>query len=331
MSLRVGLTLPQRGLEFGVFDVPGMLDLARRADDSGIVDAVCVGDSIMAKPRVDAVALLGGLAAVTSRVDLAVGCMASVPIRNPLVLAYQWASLDQLSGGRMKMAACTGIVANGTSLAEGRLFGLRTDAERAPRMVEVIGALRRLWSEEDVTVEGTHVRFEGATVAPKPVQDPCPIWIAANPWPGKFFAPALQRVGRLADGWMTSRLHPAMLPEGLEQVHAGLAEADRTAEPFPVVAYHNFVVADDVPTAREEAKRFLDAYYGPVFSEEMIENWVACGPVEAVVEHLAHLADQGVTDIYLRACSWEQERHLELLLAEIAPALGVGLTREEAV
>jgi len=95
-----GLTLPQRGLYFGATTVREMYDLAREADQDPLFDSIWVGDSLYSKPRADSIALLGALASLTSRVTLGVGCMASFPVRDPLVFAYQWASLDALSEGR---------------------------------------------------------------------------------------------------------------------------------------------------------------------------------------------------------------------------------------
>jgi len=109
----VGFTLPQRGVFFGVTTVREMLALTARADANPLFGSVWVGDSLGAKPRPDSIALLGALAGVTERLRLGVGCMASFPVRDPLQFAYQWATLDLLSNGRMLLAACTGLVAGG--------------------------------------------------------------------------------------------------------------------------------------------------------------------------------------------------------------------------
>lgn len=132
-----GLTLPQRGVFFGLTTAAEMLDLAARADANPLFGSVWVGDSLGAKPRPDSIALLGALASVTRRLRLGVGCMASFPVRDPLVFAYQWATLDLISNGRMLLAACTGLVAGGASAREGVAFQV-TDRERADRLVENI-------------------------------------------------------------------------------------------------------------------------------------------------------------------------------------------------
>ena len=115
MSATIGFTLPQRGVFFGVTTMAEMLTLAAKADASPFFGSVWVGDSLGAKPRPDSLTLLGALASVTKRLRLGVGCMASFPVRDPLVFAYQWGTLDLLSSGRMLLAACTGLVGGGAS------------------------------------------------------------------------------------------------------------------------------------------------------------------------------------------------------------------------
>src|SRR5580700_7638908 len=105
--VKFGLTLPNRGVVIGVTTVAEMLQLAADAESSGW-DSVWVGDSIFAKPRLDAIVLMGAIAARTTRVRIGPACFASTPLRNALVLAYQWASLDFLSGGRTVFVACQG-------------------------------------------------------------------------------------------------------------------------------------------------------------------------------------------------------------------------------
>jgi alkanesulfonate monooxygenase SsuD/methylene tetrahydromethanopterin reductase-like flavin-dependent oxidoreductase (luciferase family) len=178
-----------------------MIAMAREADRSALFDSIWMGDSVMAKPRPEAISLLGALSAATARVKLGVGCMASFPIRDPIVFAYQWATLDLISNGRMLLAACTGIVAGGVSAKEGGIWGIK-DAARGNRMAEHIEICRRLWSEDNVTFSGKYHSFTGVTIKPRPVQQPCPIWIAANPVPNEAEKP-LRRVARIADGWMS--------------------------------------------------------------------------------------------------------------------------------
>src|SRR5438477_7159141 len=157
-----GFTVPQRGMFFGISTWPQMVAMAREADRITLFDSIWVGDSVMAKPRPESIGLLGALSAATARVKLGVGCMASFPIRDPIVFALQWASLDLISNGRMLLAVCTGIVAGGVSAKEGGVWGIK-DTARGNRMAEHMEICRRLWSEDEVTFSGKYHSFSGVS------------------------------------------------------------------------------------------------------------------------------------------------------------------------
>ena len=319
---RFGLTLPQRGVFFGITTMDGMMAMAAQADANPLFGSVWVGDSLFAKPRPDSLTLLGGLATATRRLALGVGCMASFPVRDPIVFAYQWATLDLLSQGRMLLAACTGIVAGGASAREGAIWGV-ADRERSERLVENIEICRRLWSEDGVTFKGKFHSFEGVTVQPRPVQRPCPIWIASNPSPAALkpamLDRALQRVARLADGWMTVQLFPGALKANWTRIAASLRQEGRDPAAFPTMAYHNVNLNPDRQAALAETKRFLDEYYGPVFSPAMVESWTAAGTPDQCVEHLRALMRDGARTITLRITSWQQEEQFKRLVGEVLP------------
>jgi alkanesulfonate monooxygenase SsuD/methylene tetrahydromethanopterin reductase-like flavin-dependent oxidoreductase (luciferase family) len=319
---RFGFTLPQRGALFGVTTVPRMLAAAAAVDRHDLFDSLWVGDSLMSKPRPDAVALLGALAAVTRRVSLGVGCMATFPVRDPIVFAYQWATLDLMSEGRMLLAACTGIVGGGASAREGAPFGV-TDRERGARLEENIAICRRLWSGEAVSFQGTFRSFSDVSIRPQPIQLPCPIWIASNPRPAALapamFERALRRVARLADGWMTVQLAPGMLAGSWSRIRTYLEAEGRRPQDFPTMAYHNINIGPSRQGALEESKRFLDAYYGPVFSPSMVEAWTAAGSPAECVEHLRALRRDGAKTITLRITSWDQEAQFKRMVDEVLP------------
>jgi alkanesulfonate monooxygenase SsuD/methylene tetrahydromethanopterin reductase-like flavin-dependent oxidoreductase (luciferase family) len=317
-----GFTLPQRGVFFGATTVGEMLGFARDVDATPLFDSLWVGDSVFAKPRPDSLTLLGALTAVTRRVTLGVGCMASFPVRDPLVFAYQWATLDLLSAGRMLLAACTGIVAGGASAREGALWGV-ADRERAARLAENIDICRRLWSEDDVSFQGRFRSFDGVTVQPRPVQQPCPIWIASNPRPSgvkpEIVEGALRRVAQKADGWMTVELFPKMFASNWSKVCGFLTDEGRDPSTFPNMLYHNININPDRQAGLEESKRFLDQYYGPVFSAPMVEAWTVCGDPARCVDDLRRHIDQGVRRITLRITGWQQAEQFKRLVGEVLP------------
>ncbi|HKN00628.1 MAG TPA: LLM class flavin-dependent oxidoreductase [Candidatus Binataceae bacterium] len=312
-----GFTVPQRGVFFGIATWPEMIAMAREADRIALFDSVWVGDSVMAKPRPEAIALLGALSAATSRVKLGVGCMASFPIRDPIVFAYQWATLDLISSGRMLLAACTGIVAGGVSAREGGVWGIK-DTARGNRMAENIAICRRLWSEDDVTFDGKYRSFSGVTIKPHPVQQPCPIWIAANPMPNEAEKP-LRRVARIADGWMSVNIFPGIFAANWSKLSAYLKDEGKDPAAYPNIAYHNLNLNPDRNAALQESKRFLDEYYGPVFGPQMVEAWTAAGTPAQCAADLRALVEAGAKQITLRITSWDQQGQFQRMVNEVLP------------
>ena len=317
-----GITIPQRGIFFGVTTVDEILEIAQEADGIDLFDSAWVGDSLFAKPRPDSITLLGALAGVTRRLILGVGCMASFPVRDPIVFAYQWANLDLLSQGRMLLAACTGIVGGGASAREGAHWGV-LDKERAARLEENIDICRLLWSRNDVAYNGVYHSFKDVTVDPKPVQSPCPIWIASNPSSARLnesaWERALRRVPRLADGWMSAQTSPRAFGNNWDKIVQLLQEEGKDPETFPNIAYYNININSDRQSALEESKRFLDEYYGPVFTPEMVKAWTASGTPKQCIEQLRALARDGAKSVTLRITSWQQKEQFQRMVQEVLP------------
>ncbi len=257
-SVKFGLTLPNRGVITGATTMREMLELARMADAETIWDSVWVGDSILAKPRLDAIALLGALSVETERVKLGPACFASAPLRNALLLAYQWASLDYMSGGRTIFVACQGQPAagrGGNFADEFAAFGI-DPSSRMRRMEEAVEIMRLLTSEESASYEGEYNRFEDVTVLPRPVQQPVPIWLVANPDPAKKrnVETALRRVVRLADGWQTTWNTPESFARHLSKIKSIAQEEGRNlGETFEACLYYNINVGEAREDALDEA------------------------------------------------------------------------------
>lgn len=160
--VRFGISLPNRAVLFGVS--PNLLlETAEMADCSGFFDSVWVGDNLLSKPRLESIVTLAALAARTERVKLGEVCLASFPLRHPLILAIQWASLDVISGGRTILVVCIGGSARmgPRFAAELAAMGVGSN-ERVPRLEEGIALLRAFWGQEPVTHEGRFYQFEGS-------------------------------------------------------------------------------------------------------------------------------------------------------------------------
>ena len=323
--IKYGLTLSNRSVLLGMSTVSEMLDLAVEADRAEVWDSVWVGDSIFAKPRLDAMVALGALAARTERVGLGVGCMASMPLRDALLFAYQWLSFDCLSGGRSIFVACQGQreAGGGKFAEEFAAFGI-DPGTRSRRMEEAIEVLRLVSETEDASYEGTYNRFENVTVLPRPVQQPLPIWVTANPNPAfpKLSERALRRVARMGDGWMTTANTPETLATNLAAIRRYADEEGRPLEEsFEACLYYNVHVTEDRERGMEEVASYLKDYYGVDYDRAFLDRWVAVGDPGQCVDQIRGFVDAGATTITLRLVGHDEAGQFRRVTAEVLPAL----------
>jgi probable F420-dependent oxidoreductase len=132
--------------------------------------------------------LFAFLAAVTRRISFATSILV-LPLRQTALVAKQAAELDVLSGGRLWLG-----VGVGWNSVEYEAMG-SDFATRGPRIEEQIAVLRAFWTQEVVDFDGRWHKIDRAGVKPMPIQRPIPIWM------GGSSNRALDRAGRLADGW----------------------------------------------------------------------------------------------------------------------------------
>src|SRR5579859_298209 len=318
--MRFGLTLPNRGVLFGVTTPEQMLRMAEIADESDVFQSVWVGDSLLGKPRMESIALLGGLAARTRRVRLGPACMASFPLRDPVLLAYQWASLDLLAAGRTVLVAYTGIVPQAGGRIEGQLYGLQ-NKDRVKRLIEWITLVKRLWTEDDVSFEGEHYRCEHITIEPKPAARPHPpIWIANNSQRDRATIERTHlRVVRHADGWETSLCDAEDLRWRIADIRQKAVAAGRAPASIPMHLYHNINVNEDRAAGLAEAKRFLDTYYTLDYRPAFVECWTASGSPDECVRHLRVYKELGFDEVTLRIAGWDRFGQLTRVMEEVLP------------
>ncbi len=141
-------------------------------------------------PIMEAFMMLATAAAVTTRIGLGTGVLV-LPQREPTLVAKQVATLDTLSGGRVRLGV-------GTGWQRAEYEALHHDyATRGQRMDEAIDLMRAYWRDEHVNVDGEHYRADDIAMEPKPPRRAAiPVWI------GGTRPPALRRVVERGDGWM---------------------------------------------------------------------------------------------------------------------------------
>jgi alkanesulfonate monooxygenase SsuD/methylene tetrahydromethanopterin reductase-like flavin-dependent oxidoreductase (luciferase family) len=321
-----GLTLSNRAVLTQGTTARDLIDMAVKAENTGAIDAVWVGDSILSKPRLECIPLLGAIASHTSRVKLGVACMATIAQRNPVLLALQWASLDVLSGGRSWLAACMGYPASQHPMAakELEVMGIKSN-ERPGRLEEMLRALRLLWAEEHASFHGKYYSFDDVNLLPKPVQRPCPIYIAGTPRAAQIgdtgLERSLRRIARYADGWMTNQIELGMFQEYSARLREMVLQEGRDPSSFKTVLYYGVSVHDDHEQAFRQAKKFLDAYYQKDFTRTGVEIWTACGPVRHCSEKIRGFVAAGVDHVTIRPIGDDLDEQFTIFLHELLPAL----------
>jgi alkanesulfonate monooxygenase SsuD/methylene tetrahydromethanopterin reductase-like flavin-dependent oxidoreductase (luciferase family) len=322
--LTFGLSLPNRAVLFGI---PSELlfETARDAEKSGKFDSLWVGDNFLSKPRLESVTLLTALATTTERLKLGTICMASFPLRNPLLLALQWATLDIISNGRTQLVVCNGGAASwGTAFSnELKLSGVKS-IERVGRVEEGIQVLRQAFSPNPVNFHGKYYDFDNIDVQPKPIQEHVPIGIAVNPHTPvepdveeRF----LRRVARYADAWQTDACDPELFKRRWAMIQAFSAEEGRPGAVRDAQLHLMVNINEDAAAARQEAVTFLNHYYGEgTIGEQQLSNWLAFGSPEAVIDKIGTFVDAGYTTIVLRFTAEDQRGQLERCITDVLPA-----------
>lgn len=166
------------------------------------------------------IVLLSFIAAVTTRVELVTSILL-LPQRQTTLVAKQVAELDRLSGGRVRLGV--GVGRNWMEYE-----ALNEDfTNRGRRIEEQVEVLRRFWTDELVTFEGHWHHLDRVGLNPGPIQRPVPIWM------GSFFGSinekVIERIGRMADGWMP-QFPPDKLAPVLERVRGYAAAAGRNPD-----------------------------------------------------------------------------------------------------
>ena len=188
MPIRIGYLLPTRErVMAGQPQAAPLLELAERAERLGF-DSVWAGDSLLARPRHEPLTLLAAVASRVRRVDIGTAVLLPA-LRNPVLLAHQVATLDQVAEGRLILGV--GIAADVPNIRQEFIAAGVPFEKRVGRLLEGLRLARLLWSGKPVDWDGRW-KVEHGILGPTPYcQGGPPIWI------GGSLPASLDRAGRL--------------------------------------------------------------------------------------------------------------------------------------
>jgi probable F420-dependent oxidoreductase len=279
----------------------------RTIRDSGF-DAVWIGQHYLTFPEqfFQTTPLLARLAAEAG--DLLIGTnLLLLPLHNVIDVAEQYATMDIIAGGRFILG-----VGLGYRDPEYRAFGIDRNT-RAARFEEQVQALKRLWTEDHASFDGTHVRFADVSIRPRPLQRPRPpIWI------GAAADVAVKRAALIGDAWISTSVTTFTAIKDQVALYrrvrhdAGLPPASEYAKCVELY------VAGDRRRAFEESAAYMAAKYRSYYAwgmganvpgrsgqdlplEELVKDRFIIGtPDDCIRACLAHRDVLGVTHLIVR-------------------------------
>lgn len=216
------------------------------------------------------IVLLSMIAAVTTHLELATAIVIA-PQRQTVLLAKQAAELDLLSKGRLRLGV--GIGRNWIEYeALGQDFGTR-----GKRLEEQVEVMRLLWANELVSFDGRFHQLDRVGINPRSVRDAIPIWMGS--YVNAVHEPVLERIGRMADGWMP-QYPPDVLGPVLERVRAHAEAAGRDPGTLGVEC----AVRAGGRSGPDEWRRLAEQYQA--VGATHLKAFAAVAPGAGVDEHL---------------------------------------------
>ncbi len=274
--------------------------------EEGGVDSLWQTDRLVSEePFLECMTALAAIAGATRRLKFGMN-VASVALRDPLVLAKQCATIDFLSAGRLLPAFGIGADTAPEWAATGR-----DTRGRGQRTDEALDIIARLWRGERVSTAGAYYRYHEAVINPLPTQQPLPLWI------GGSSEAAIRRTARFGSGWQAGLESPEQAGRARRRIIAALEQTGRSIDPehFGTGFFVHFGARSDAVCQRELA-RFRTAA-----PNADLRHLIAVGR-EEILATLAAYAEQGIAKFILRPLADNDQRllaHTRRLIEDILP------------
>ena len=305
-----GYLLPTRELVMAKSppDAGQAIELAETAEGLGF-GSVWAGDSILARPRLEALTTLAAIAARTKQVKLGTAVLLPA-LRNPVVLANEVANLDLLSQGRVILGV--GIGSKTPSVQrEFESCGV-SFRRRVGIYEEGLEIMRRLWSEPEVTFSGKHFQLKEVSLGLLPIQRPgVPLWMAGT------VDAARRRMLRLGDGWFPNPPTTQSFIEGWDRIKELAAETGEDAEKLHRCVYTTLNINEDTAQAEQELRTFVEGYYGSPFETASRTQSVCAGNAEKCTSWIKSFIDAGAQTIVIRFGGPDQQGQLQRCAQEV--------------
>ena len=293
-------------------DARALVEYGVRVEELGY-DSLWVWDHVLLGvepnfPIIESLTVLTAVAARTSRIKLGTGILV-LPLRNPVLLAKQLGSMDQLSGGRLLMG-----MASGWYKREFDAMGV--PFERRGKIMDAnLEILRALWTEPSVSGEWGPHKVSKAVMYPKPVQQPkIPILI------GGYVDRVLKRAATVGDGWLTYFYTPEAFTKSWTKIRDFAKEAGKDPDTLMNAAQLPIMVGPSRAAIEGEMMDWLNKEWDFPSNSDCSRDSAIMGTAEECVEQLKAHHAVGVQKIIFVPYKYETKQ-VEIIAREIIPRL----------
>jgi probable F420-dependent oxidoreductase len=277
--------------------------------DAGGVDSIWQSDRIISRdPQLECMSVMAALAGGSRRLKFGMN-VASMALRDPVLTAKACATIDVLSGGRLLPAFGVGSALSRDFTATGT-----PTRGRGKRTAEGLEIMARLWSEESVSFAGEFYQLDDASISPRPIQQPLPLWV------GGSAKQAIERTARWGTGWQAGIESAEEVAPVIAGIKARTAELGRSIDEDHFGAGFGFRFGSpDEPICT----RYLDLLRKRLGREP--KGFLAVGGVPEIMALLHEFRAAGVHKFILRPVAADGDdfidqtrRFIEQLLPEVS-------------
>ncbi len=297
-ALRVGISSPWTLFELPVAEQRAQLDTIVEAG----IDHIFMADHVSFRGGGgnDVLVHLAAIAGLEPRLGLYAGVYL-LALRHPMIAARQIATFASIAPGRLVM----GVGVGGEDRHEFEVCGI-DPATRGRRTDAELEIVRRLLAGETVDWDDDFFQLDEAKILPVP--NPAVPFVVG----GRSTA-AIDRAGRVGDGWLAAWTTPERFAQGVERAAEAADDAGRTADGKTVAWRHGYQiwvgVGDDPASGRTHVSEAMSKFYRMPF--EPFERFTPMGTAEQIAEALAPFVANGAVDLNITPCGPDRASEIE--------------------
>jgi alkanesulfonate monooxygenase len=293
-------------------DARELVDYGVRMEQLGF-DSLWVWDHILLGvepnfPIVDSLTLLTAIGARTRTIKLGTGILV-LPLRNPVILAKQLSSMDQLNEGRLIMGMAAGWYKR-------EFDAVGVPFEKRGKIMDInLDVLKRFWTEEMVQGEFGDHKIPAGVMYPKPVQTPRPPILI-----GGYVDVVLKRAALRGDGWLTYFYRPESFAKSWAKIRDFAREGGRDPDTLMNAAQLPIMIGKSRATIESDMMDWLGKEWDYASWSESTKDSAILGTVDECVAQLREHLAVGVQKIIFVPYKYDSEQ-IDIIAREIVPRL----------